>query len=313
MFKAFPSHNWRLELLLVSAVLVAAGMGALADCEAVSPTPAGPPGNPADTSDWFPFLLKQVGWSSMRYQQVYPASDFVCDSSNIYVTSVAFRMDHGGVGLIRNMQINLSTTQRGGTHGDNLSTNFVENVGADDTVVFGPAPHYFDYLVSSNRVFFDRPFLYNPAMGNLLLDVRIYDGAGEIDVNDPYLDAQNAQGDGTSRVYAPSVNAAFATYSDTIGLSTIFRFHPIPSLQIRVESVLGTNRPVIRWPAQPSVFLPQMSAQLGSNAFWQMITTGVGGSPAGPDRWIYLPVEPPGDSAFYRLVWQGAQAASLGK
>jgi hypothetical protein len=80
----------------------------------------------------------------MRYQQVYSASLFAnVDPSLIYVTKLTFFLDPKGQGssgvIVSNMQINLSTTTNAA---DALSAVFSSNVGADDTVVFGPGTYY---------------------------------------------------------------------------------------------------------------------------------------------------------------------------
>ena len=285
-----------------------------ADSVAVAaPTPSGPVGNPYDTATLFPFLIKQISLSSMRYQQVYNAPAFTnLDPRFIYITVFGFRLDPSGKGsfpwTITNMQINLSTTQRAA---DNLSTNFAENVGTDDTIVFGPGRHDFPLSPAGEgfQIQLDRPFRYNPALGNLLLDVRIFNGAGPFDMNTPQLDAQSSPTDECSRVWATNVTAAVASAADTTALAGGVQLSGVPSLQIQVESVYGTNRPVVRWPAQPSVFVPQISPQFGSNAVWQTITNGILGSPDGPDRAIYLDTPPPGTAGFYRLVWEQGQPA----
>ena len=137
-----------------------------------------------------PFNLTIDGKSSMRYQQVYANSEFGFLFVPHLITQIAFRPDAGAGGAfsstIDNIQINLSTTSR---EPDNLSPNFLSsdfllNVGADDTEVFsgslalsssfdGPpgGPKEFDIVIDLQQ-----PFLYNPADGNLLLDVRNFTG-----------------------------------------------------------------------------------------------------------------------------------------
>jgi len=292
-------RRWLLTLLIY-----AIHESCRADCVVPSPTPAGPVGNPYDSETLLPFLIKQVGATSLRYQQVYNASVFTnIDRACVYITLFGFSMDRSGLPwTIDNMQINLSTTQK---RAGRLSLVFSENVAADDTVVFGPGRH--DFPGGGFRIPLDRPFPYDPALGNLLLDVRIFNGSGLFDMNSPALDAQNSPTDEVSSVWAASVTAGTATGANTSGLTGGIQFSPVPSLQIQVESVFGTNRPVIRWPAQPSVFVPQISAQLGTNEIWQAVTNNVGGSPDGPDRWIYLATPPPGSSGFYRLIWESGQ------
>ena len=137
-----------------------------------------------------PFNLSIDGKSSMRYQQVYAASAFGTLFVPHLITQISFRPDAGAGGVfsstIDNVQINLSTTSR---EPDNLSPNFMSsefllNVGPDETEVFsgslalsssfaGPSggPKDFDIVIQLQQ-----PFLYNPAHGNLLLDVRNFTG-----------------------------------------------------------------------------------------------------------------------------------------
>jgi hypothetical protein len=245
----------------------------------------------------------------MRYQQVCRASDLLCGPDNIYITSFAFALDNqpsqGHVWTIRNMQINLSTTQRGGDSGVNLSTNFTENVGADDTIVFGPGPHEFFGAGSEQlRILLDKPFRYSG--NNLLFDVRIFDGSGQFAFNNPAFDAQNALGDGVSRVYAESVDATTATHADSTGLAGVIRISPVPSLVIYISTFnTPTNYIAIEWPPDPRVFVLQESVRLGSNAIWQTVTT-----PTAPR--YFFPVESAGSAGFFRLVWESAQQVQPG-
>jgi len=278
----------------------------LADAFVGAPTRA-PVGGPADTSSVFPFLVKQMLLSSMRYQQIYAASSFTnVPKECTYITTLTFLGDdfqtYAPRWTVTNMQINLSTTVR---TVDNLSTNFVENVGADDTVVFGPSSHEFFNVVQRNvyLILLDRPFRYNPADGNLLLDIRIFNGSGPLDLDFPTMDAQNSSTDGVSVVYATNVAATAATTVSTAGLFTVIQFSAIPSLVIYTTGT--TNTPtdyiVIDWPSQPSVFRLQKSSKLGTDAIWQTVT-----STTGPR--YFFPVESAGSAGFFRLVWESSQA-----
>src|SRR5947199_10341649 len=94
----------------------------------------------ATHSSFFPFLINQTGIPSMRYQQVYDASQFsALGTQGGYLTAILFRADgeaEAASAFITNIQINFCTTSNGP---DNMSPVFSENVGADDTVVLGPA------------------------------------------------------------------------------------------------------------------------------------------------------------------------------
>ena len=292
MLRRFP---WiRSAILLLGSVAAA-----LADDVIV-----GVPQILGNTATVLPFMIQQARIHSMRYQQVYAASAFAAlVPTNFYVTRVFFHQDENADGAFcqsSNLEIRLSTTSKGP---DALSAQFAENIGLDEMVVFATNNWFvIPNIGGALHLTFPKPFVYRPANGNLLLEVRVAT-AGDPSPDQLALDAHNGPGDAISRAYAPSADATQATTMDTVGLGTAFQFSPLPSLQIRVESVYGTNRPVVRWPAQPSVFVLQASPQFGRPAVWQTITSGIGGTPEGPDRWVYLAVQPPGASMFYRLVW----------
>src|SRR5205823_2210425 len=133
----------------------------------------------------FPFNIADFSLSSQRYQQVYSAAQFAAVSGPQLVTQIAFRPDASAgsafTATLPNVQINLSSTSKAP---DGLSTTFASNVGADDTIVHsgplalssafsGPAggPKAFDIVITLTT-----PFRYDPAAGNLLLDVRNFGG-----------------------------------------------------------------------------------------------------------------------------------------
>jgi len=192
---------------------------------------AGPilPGNAAgtegNTNNAFPFNLGDFGLTSQRYQQVYGSADF---SAAILITGISFRPDATTGGAfsttLSDIQINMSTTSRAV---DGLSSTFATNVGANDTVVYargslslssaftGPAggPKNFDI-----HIVFTTPFLYNPAAGNLLLDVRNFGGGSTTQ-----FDAANAA-DTVSRATTLSLGVGNSTAElvDSTGLVTQF-------------------------------------------------------------------------------------------
>jgi hypothetical protein len=118
----------------------------------------------------------------------------------------------------------------------NLS-NFATNVGADNTTVYGDAdgeplslsssftgpaggPKDFDIIINLTT-----PFLYNPTLGNLLLDVRNFSGG-----TTTAFDVQNAAGDSIARVYTQTsgVNSPIADTGNTAGLVTRFTTAAVP-------------------------------------------------------------------------------------
>jgi hypothetical protein len=183
----------------------------------------------------FPILSPQP----IRYQQVYDHSQFAgFAAGGEYITQIAFRVHSPGIAFsasIGTLQVNLSTTPKAP---EALSATFADNIGPDDTVVFpaasvdfstsvsGPAdgPQAFDLVLT-----FATPFHYDPAQGNLLVDIRNSTGATHDPANDQQIDAVSSGGDSTSRVYnlgdvtAPTAGQAGGGFQmDTFGAVTRF-------------------------------------------------------------------------------------------
>ena len=177
-----------------------------------------------NSNNAFPFGTGQTA----RYQQVFGSSEFSLFAGPQFITQIAFRPEgdpaFGGPfsATIPSIELHLSTTSAAP---DALSTTLASNVGANDTVVFsgslalssnytGPSggPKDFDIVINLQT-----PFLYNPALGNLLLDVKKFsqfDGSGA-------YDAQNSTGDSISRVFKNDVTFTAGT-ADSFGLVTRF-------------------------------------------------------------------------------------------
>jgi Dockerin type I domain len=92
---------------------------------------------------------------------------------------------------------------------------------------------------------FATPFFYNPAKGNLLLDIRNQQGGVEVPANDQELDGTSTGGDSVSRVYNyGDVTAATAGQTggvdekDTFGLIT--KFNAINAVSRKVHGSAGT-------------------------------------------------------------------------
>lgn len=178
-----------------------------------------------------PFNNPQPG----RFQQVYDAASF--DSlppggGNIHF--VLFRVDPFAESFsagINSLQINLSTTPRGT---DQLSPVFDENTGPNDRIVLGPTSVGIGGSggggLSTFDVFFTlaQPFHYDPAMGNLLLDFRIFAGAGTNPGRIATLDAFDVAGDGVSSVYAYGSTMPTVGQVSSLGLATAFSITPVP-------------------------------------------------------------------------------------
>lgn len=157
--------------------------------------------------------------STNRVQEVYQALQF--PSGSISITELRFRpgdAPYGGVFscTVSNIQIHMSTTS---ASVGALSTTFASNVGADDTIVYNGSLHLSSAFTGPAGgakdmdivVHLQRPFPYNPANGNLLLDVftRSADGVGA------FVQAFGESNDTGSRVVALNPNATTATFSDT--------------------------------------------------------------------------------------------------
>jgi predicted aconitase with swiveling domain len=122
--------------------------------------------------------------AGIRNQQVYGSVEF--PQQPMLIEELRFRPDarfgRAFTATLANIQINLSTTAR---NPGSLSSTFSQNVGADDRIVFqgsvsvssqfiGPTngPKAFDIIVPLSQ-----PYLYDPAGGNLVIDIRNFSGS----------------------------------------------------------------------------------------------------------------------------------------
>jgi len=198
---------------------------ALADVIVVPDTLATTEGN---DNNFGPFFN-----NSVRYQQVYSASQFPSSMGPLQITQIAFRPD-GSVTdpnliiIFNSVQMDLSTTS---TTPSTLSTVFGDNVGADNTTVFdsfvflnvpvtGPAGGPKDFTVVFNLT----PFIYDPSAGDLLLDVRAFQSGGGISAS---LDAASGS-PFTAHIDAASIGAASGDFF-ALGLVTQFQFIAAPA------------------------------------------------------------------------------------
>ena len=121
----------------------------------------------------------------LRSQQVYRNTEF--PAQPIRIKELRFRPDrvwgYAFSTVISNLQVHLSTTTKDPS---GLSATYAENTGPDETNVYsgslaissqftGPAdgPKDFDMVIPLQV-----PFVYNPAEGNLLLDIRNFNDSG---------------------------------------------------------------------------------------------------------------------------------------
>jgi hypothetical protein len=188
-----------------------------------------------DTGNLFPILSP----SALRYQQVIDHGQFSgFAAGGEYITQIAFRVHSPGIPFTASgdsIQVNLSTTSK---TPDNLSATFADNVGGDEKVVFPAAAVSFSTSVAGSPdgpqafdlvLTFTTPFLYDPAKGNLLVDITNASGTSHSPANDQEIDAVSTGGDSTSRVYnlgdatAPTAGKSGSGFTmDTFG--AVIRF-----------------------------------------------------------------------------------------
>jgi hypothetical protein len=168
----------------------AAGAFALSGADgAGAPDAAIVVGAPPNALNRFPFGGALNGFAGSRYQQAYAAAAFATDGP-ILISGITF-LDGQGTLAASTYSFHLSTITAGI---DKLSnSDFDGNRGADNTLfavvdLGGPAPPTLTITGSA-------PFLYDPAQGNLLLDIVI-----------------------SPRADPPAVPAAFAYRTDGAGI-----------------------------------------------------------------------------------------------
>lgn len=265
-----------------------------------------------------PFALNELNLTSCRYQQVYDAARFAAilpDGGALpdggTITQLMFVVDneffHGFNTAFPDIQIDFSVTPRSP---DQLSTNFSDNLGTNTVAVFprgrlsmqttgGPGtPVVINLPVA---------YFYNPAQGNLLLDVRIFLPNPQNPSGNPgVFDAFNSGSDSVSRVFSPDVTSPTGV-ADTMGLTTIFKVVPPPIPRLRVQILDGYLW--LRWFRVPGDYTLEQSSILGPDALWQPAGGLVGGG--GEDSiLVRLPLFPPDAGRFFRLVSTNHPSAS---
>ena len=236
-----------------------------------------------------PTILPMVEGGTSRYQQVFDASMFTKTGDGLppegaFLTTLLYRAacDSLRGWFLTNLQINASTTLR---KPDQLSSRFSDNLGLDDTRIFGPSNTIFETARTacvtadhSINAYGDRglsvSFLYVPSKGNLLLDFR---NNGSLYSSFPMgprpsagrLDGSSNLIDGVSRAFAPSVDAEIAELVDTGGFAVGFYFSPIPKLRATIQ----TNTVELRWPTIPKEFRLQIASSATGVVRWTDVTT----------------------------------------
>ena len=149
------------------------------------------------------------------YQQIYASSEFGVEP--LLLTGMSFRPDDEfGAAFsetLSDVSIYLSTTTAAV---DGLSLDFDDNAGADNTLVHSGALSLSSdgvALVFDITIPFTTAFLYDPALGNLLVWVVNAEGGATT-----YFDAISVAGDGVSRVFSFQDGVV----ADSYGLVTQF-------------------------------------------------------------------------------------------
>lgn len=238
--------------LLFLAIQLASGASAALVLPPEDEFPAG------DAVNAFPIGGTRPG----RYQQVYSGASFP-DVPQILISAIAFRIDRVTQdrvapqfeAFVQDVDFLLSTTPTGA---DELSRTYAENVGVDESLAFsgflplgilGPgAPD--DTSAFHVNVPFDEPFLFDPAAGNLLVEVRNRTGTNLPFGNAIFFDAVDSGADGTSRVFEFfDGDGAEVEVGQIDSLGLVTRFHvavipePSPGLLVAIGIlVLATGR-----------------------------------------------------------------------
>ncbi len=179
--------------------------------------------------------------SSFRFQQVFSASEF--GTTPFIINSIAFRIDGASTGPVGwsfgGGSLQLSTTTR---TPDSLSPIFADNIGSDVRTIFngafgiggsyqpGANPQPFSQNIPGSS-----SFIYNPAQGNLLLDIR---GRSGLTLFPGSMDGQSTVGDSVSWVFANSELPASGT-ANTFGLITRFDVTVVPEPATWMLGFLG--------------------------------------------------------------------------
>jgi hypothetical protein len=204
-----------------------------------------PPGAGAVEGNSFQIPLDTAEFPA-RFQQVYASSLFVEYAERISIGGLEFKGDaylgHGFDRTISDVEIHLSTTSRAV---DGLDSSFDLNVGLDDLIVIRRSPFRLTGAGGGGvpgpwSVFLDfrqTPFVYNPALGNLLLDIKVFSGASTA----PF-DAVDIRGDSISSVFAYDRTFPGVGQPSSLGLATLFLVQPVPepsSLVVLLFSLAG--------------------------------------------------------------------------
>ncbi|MBL9162466.1 MAG: PEP-CTERM sorting domain-containing protein [Planctomycetaceae bacterium] len=225
----------------VFALALLASVGAIATASAATiVAPSASSNTPGNAQG--PAPLRYFGAGGSRVQQVYDSSTFAGVSGPVNITAISFRpfttpsAFAGNTVSLSDSLIRLSTTQGSGEGANQLQTTFASNVGGNEQTVYsgsltlttsasGAAPYPFDYTINLQN-----PFTYDPAQGNLLLDVQIpatatVSGAG---FGFATFDTANTENDGLFSVVEINSGDAIGGQISTAGAITQFTYAAVP-------------------------------------------------------------------------------------
>lgn len=161
-------------------------------------------GAPATAGNSFPFGSS----SGTRYQQVYSATGF---SDPLTITGLTFynTLYPDRSTAARTYTVHLSTTT---VAVDALSATMSDNVGLDDALF---AIYVGGEVVNGSFTILGTPFYYNPAAGNLLMDIFVSAGAG----SSAFFDSRSGNAGGVfSRMH--DFGTGFTGYGLVTGFET---------------------------------------------------------------------------------------------
>ncbi|MGH7294977.1 MAG: hypothetical protein ACRELB_08590, partial [Polyangiaceae bacterium] len=231
--RSFATHIPTPLFAASAALLCATGSGTPA-CASSIVVPAAFAGTNGDTSNIVPFgESSPYFFSTGRSQTVYDTALFAAlPAGGFIITGLDFRTNyaHAISYATPDIQIDLSTTAAAA---GGLSATVADNVGANDTVVFGAGPLSFSAQSSSTLDFImqvplEHSFFYDPTKGNLLIDVRLFSAPNGFDGSTQATQVTA----GVSRIFSNGdVNAATAGY-----------FQPVASI-MQVDYTLAPPAP----------------------------------------------------------------------
>ena len=250
--------------------------------------------NSLATNDGNTFVITPSG--PAHSQQIYDASQFGALSRPSLLTQFAWRPDTipGASGpRLFTLQIRAATTTRSVA---GMSTTFADNLGTNNTLVFDgtvnvttqnlPGPgntRQFDYVFTLTT-----PFLYDPAAGNLVLDLQL-------DSTGPALQIDFVSGDPTVKEVANS-SSSTGTSGTTLPFAkpTQFTFEPPPLVTIRASQV------EVCWNSKSNLtYQVQYRSNLTTN-LWTSLTNCVRST--GSKTCIADPIAAGQPQRFYRVV-----------